>query len=64
MRETRSRVRLEGGVGRKILGRKGVRQRCPLSPLLFNVLLADMKEEMGKVKWGEERYILWHTQTT
>lgn len=23
-----------------------------MSPLLFNVLLADMKEEMGKVKWG------------
>lgn len=53
MRETRSRVRLGGGVGERFLAGRGVRQGCPLSPLLFNVLLADMKEEMGKVKWGE-----------
>lgn len=25
---------------------------CPLSPLLFNLVLADVEEEMGKVKWG------------
>lgn len=24
--------------------------RCPLSPLLFNVMLADMEEEMGRDK--------------
>lgn len=53
MRETRSRVRLGGGVGERFLAGRGVKQGCPLSPLLFNVLLADMKEEMGKVKWGE-----------
>lgn len=50
MRETRSRVRLRG---ERFLAGRGMRQECPLSPLLFNVLLADMKEEMGKVKWGE-----------
>lgn len=29
----------------------GVTQRCPLNPLLFNILLEDF-EEMGRVKWG------------
>lgn len=30
---------------------KGVRQECPLSSLLFNLLLADLEEEIGRVKW-------------
>lgn len=29
----------------------GVRQECSLSPLLFNILMANIEEEMGKVKW-------------
>lgn len=24
---------------------------CPLSPIRFNLVIADMEEEMGKVKW-------------
>lgn len=27
-----------------------VRQGCPLSLILFNILIADMEEEMGRIK--------------
>lgn len=33
---------------------RGVTQSCPLSLLLFNILLADMEEELRKIKWGGE----------
>lgn len=50
IKETRSRVR----AGREI--REGFwmargRQECPLSPLLFNILLVDIEEEIRKIKW-------------
>jgi len=52
LRETKSKVRVRGQMGKGFWTARGVRQGCPLSPLLFNLLLADLEEEMGKIKWG------------
>jgi len=55
LRETKCRVRVGEGIGECFWTARGVRQGCPLSPMLFNILLADMEEEMGKVKEGGVR---------
>lgn len=50
LRETRSKVRVRSMVGREFWTARGMRQRCPLSPLLVNLLLADIEEKMRKVQ--------------
>jgi len=50
--ETKRRVRLGDDMGEGFWTEKGLRQGCLLIPILFNLLIADIKEIMGKVKWG------------
>lgn len=53
LRETRSRVKAgRGEVEECFWMERKVRQECPLSPILFNLLIADLEEVMGKFKWG------------
>lgn len=50
LRETRSRVRVGDRAGEEFWTARGVRQGCPMSPLLFNLLIADLEEEMRKLR--------------
>lgn len=53
-RETKSRVKVGAELGNFWTAR-GVRQGCLMSPILFNIVIADLEMEMGKVKWGGVR---------
>lgn len=67
--ETVGRVRVGEMEGKKFWMGSGVRQGCPLSPILFTLLVADMGEKLergrwGGVKLGGGRCILWRMRTT
>lgn len=48
--ETKSKVRIKGGLREIFWTARGVSRRCPLSPMLFNMVLADLEEKMKKVR--------------
>jgi len=49
---TKNAVRVHGNITNWFGMRKGVSQGCPLSPLLFVLIIADIEEEMMKGKVG------------
>lgn len=58
LRETKSKVRIGEEVSEEFWTGRGVRQRCSLSPLLFNIVIVDLEEDMGSwggIKLGEEK---------
>lgn len=54
-RETKSRVKIGGELGGNFWTARGVKQGCLMSPMVFNIVIADLEKEMGKVKWGGVR---------
>jgi len=43
---TKNAVRVQRNISNWFWTRKGVRQGCPLSPVLFALVIADVEEEM------------------
>lgn len=55
LNETKSKVRIGEEMGEQFWTGRGVRQGCPLSLILFNILISNLEEAMRKVKWGGVR---------
>lgn len=51
MRETKSSVRVGKEIEEEFWTARGVRQGCPQSPMLFNILIADVKDKMERGGW-------------
>lgn len=47
-KETRVRIRTKEGTSSSFNTKKGVRQGCVLSPILFNLYIADVDKYLGK----------------
>lgn len=47
-KETRCRVKVDNRKSEEFWTKKGVRQGCPMSVVLFNVFLGDLEEKMRK----------------
>lgn len=55
LRETWSRVKAGGEMGKEFWTARWVRQECSLRPLLFSILIADIEKKMGKIKLGGKK---------
>lgn len=51
LRKTRSKVKVGREMGSQFWTGRGVRQGCPLSPGMFNLLMSDLEEEMRREGW-------------
>lgn len=49
---TKNVVRVDGRVSERFWTEKGLRQGCPLSPILFSLLIVDIEEEIKKEQVG------------
>jgi hypothetical protein len=49
---TRNKVNVGEKEGEWFETTKGVRQGCPLSPLLFTIYVTDVDEMLRKAQWG------------
>jgi len=52
LRETKSKVKIGNQCSEEFWLARGLRQGCTISPMLFNLLIADMEEYMARGKWG------------
>lgn len=52
LRETKCRVRIREQWGEEFWTAGGMRQGYPLTPMLFNLIIADIEEYMEKGRWG------------
>lgn len=43
LKETKNRVRMDEKMGEDFWTARGIRQGCPLSPLLFHILMANLE---------------------
>lgn len=74
LKETRKRVRIGEERSEQFWTGRGVKQGCPLSPSLFNLLMADpsppprskAEDEEGRmeIRLRGEKYTRWNMQTT
>lgn len=65
LRETRSRMGEQ--ISEKFWMAGRMWQGCPLNLMFFSILITDLEEEMGKMRWGEtrawdEKYTHWPMQ--
>lgn len=51
LRETRNKIRISEAVEESFWTGRGVIQGCPLSSYMFNLLTADLEEDMRKGSW-------------